>query len=64
MESVFPLDARRLGEFHQTKNEVAINVQTQPTKVEDTASNEIGLTPKKPPMTVVAYKFHRKLESM
>ena len=60
MESVFPLDARRLGEFHQTKNEVAINVQTQPTKVGD----EIGSTPKKPPMTVVAYKFHRKLESM
>jgi hypothetical protein len=57
MESVFPLDARRLGEFHQTKNEVAINVQTQPTKVEDTASNEIGLTPKKPPMTVPELAF-------
>lgn len=67
MESVFPLDAHRLGEFHKTKNEVAVNVQTQPTKVEDTDSNEIDLTPKKRRnrrWTVAAYKFHRKLESL
>jgi hypothetical protein len=65
MESVFPLDVHRLREFCTAKNEGAVNVQTQPSEVEDTDSNEIDLTPtKKPPMTVAAYKFRRKLESL
>jgi hypothetical protein len=63
MESVFPLDVHRLREFCTAKNEGAVNVQTQPSEVTD--SNEIDLTPtKKPPMTVAAYKFRRKLESL
>jgi hypothetical protein len=64
MESVFLRDVHRLREFYTTKNEVAVNVQTQPAKAEDTDSNEIDLTPKKPPMTVAAYKFRKKLESL
>jgi hypothetical protein len=64
MKSVFPPDTHRLREFYKTKNEVAIKVETQPTEAEDTHSNEIDLTPKKPPTTVAAYRFRRKLESL
>ena len=59
MKSVFPLDVHRLREFCTAKN-----VQTQPAEAEDTDSNEIDLTPKKPPMTVAACKFQGKLESL
>jgi hypothetical protein len=62
MKSVFPLDVHRLREFYKTKNEVAVNGQTQPTKTEDTDSNETDLTPKKPSMAVD--KFRRKLGSL
>jgi hypothetical protein len=64
MKSVFPLDVHRLREFCTAKNEGAVNVQTQPAEAEDTDSNEIDLTPKKPPMTVAACKFRGKLESL
>ena len=64
MESVFPLDAHRVREFCTAKNEGAVNVQTPPAEAEDTDSNEIDLTPKKPPMTAAAYKFRGKLESL
>jgi hypothetical protein len=64
MESVFPLDVHRLREFCTAKNEGAGNLQTQRAEAEDTYSNEIGLTPKNPPMTVVARKFRGKLESL
>jgi hypothetical protein len=63
-ESVFPLDVHRIRDFHKTKNEVAIKVETQPTEAEDTDSNEIDSTPKKPPTTVAEYRFRRKLESL
>jgi hypothetical protein len=56
MKNVFPPDTHRLRD--KTKNEVAIRVETQPTEAGDTDSNEIDLTPKKPPMTVAVYKFH------
>jgi hypothetical protein len=62
MKSVFPLDVHRVREVCTAKNEGAVNVQTQPAEAEDT--NEIDLTPKKPPMTVAAYKFRGKLESL
>jgi hypothetical protein len=64
MKSGFPLDVHRLREFCTAKNEGAVNVQTRPAEAEDTDSNEIDLTPKKPPMTVAAYKFRGKLESL
>ena len=64
MKSLFPLDVHRLREFYDTKNEVAVNVQTQPTEAEDTDSNEIDLAPKNPQTAVAAYKFRRKLESL
>jgi ribosomal protein L25 (general stress protein Ctc) len=64
MKSVFPLDVHRLREFCTAKNEGAGNLQTQRAEAEDTYSNEIGLTPQKPPMTVVACKFRGKLESL
>jgi hypothetical protein len=64
MQSVFPRDVHRLREFCTAKNEGAVHVLTQPAEAEDTDSNEIDLTPKKPPMTVAAYKFRGKLESL
>jgi hypothetical protein len=64
MKSVFPPDTHRLQDFYETKNEVAIKVETQPTEAEDTDSNEIDLTPNRPAMTVAVYKFRRKLESL
>ncbi len=64
MQSVFPLDVHRLREFCTATNEDAVNVQTQPAEAEDTDSNEIDLTPRKPPMTVAACKFRGKLESL
>jgi hypothetical protein len=60
MESVFPLDVYRLREFYKAKNEVAVNVQEQPTEAENMVSNEIDLTPTK----ITAYKLRRKLESL
>ena len=64
MKSVVPLDVHRLREFCTAKNEGAVSVQTQPAEVEHTDSNEIDLTPKKPPMTAAAYKFRGKFESL
>ena len=64
MKSAFPLGVHRLREFYDTKNEVAVNVQTQPTQGKNTDSSEIDFTPKKPPMTVTVYKFRGKLESL
>ena len=64
MKSVVPLDVHRLREFYTAKNEGAVNVQTQPVEGEDTDSNETDLMPKKPPMTVAAYRFRGKLESL
>jgi hypothetical protein len=57
MKTDFPLDVHRLREFYKTKNEVAVNVQTQPTKAEDTDSDEIDLTSKKPPMAGGKFRF-------
>jgi len=67
MKSVFPLDVHRLRESCTAKNEGAVMSRPNPPKpaeAEDTDSNEIDLTPKKPPMTVAAYKFRGKLESL
>jgi hypothetical protein len=64
MKSVVPLDVHRLREFCTAKNERAVSVQTQPAEAKDTDSNEIDLVPKKLPMTVAAYKFRGKLESL
>jgi hypothetical protein len=57
MKSVFPLDVHRLRGFYKTKHEVAVNVQTQPSKAEDTESNEIDLRSKKPPMAGGKFRF-------
>jgi hypothetical protein len=57
MKTDFPLDVHRLREFYKTKNEVAVNVQTQPTKAEDTDSDEIDLTSKKLPMAGGKFRF-------
>jgi len=57
MKTDFPLDVHRLREFYKTKNEVAVNVQTHPTKAEDADSNEIDLTSKKPPMAGGRFRF-------
>jgi len=57
MKSVFHWTFIACENSARQKNEGAVNLQTQRAEAEDTYSNEIGLTPKKPPMTVVACKF-------
>jgi hypothetical protein len=65
MKSVFPLDVHRLRENSARQQmKVPSKSRPNPLKPEDTDSNEIDLTPKKPPMTVAACKFRRKLESL